>query len=928
MRDFRAYVRSRLAPSGLSAEQEIKIVDELAGQLEELHQSLLERGVGAGEAWARVEREIPDWESLRAELIAGAPLAERFAHGEAAPFAGSAKRHFVARFREACTRGILQDLTLALRRMRKDRGFAATVLLTLAVCLGANAAIFTVVYSVLLRPIALPDGERIVLFADQFPTIDPNFSLTTNARSFFDRPSAVPAVEDQAMFRTTRRAIALDERAQQTAGLEVTPSFFTLVRTPPALGRAFTEADTVTGNEQKVILSDALWQQAFAADPNAVGSELELDGRRFTVVGVMPAGFSFFERNVRFWLPLTFTPAQRLEDTRTTRLTYGWYQVGRLRPGAELAEAQAQVDALNAANTAAFPEVAPIWTGAQFHTAVVRLQDALVRDVSAILYLLWGGAAFVLLIGAINIANLTLARSSVRAREIATRRAMGASEPRILRLLTLESLLLAAAGGMAGLGVAAIGIRSIQTQSLEALPNADRIGLDWTVAALTLAAALVVGALIGLGSAAGVRAPSLARALAEEGKGGTRGRGARTLRRGLVVAQIAISVVLLVGAALLLASFRNLLRADPGFVGDNVLTAAFTLPPQRYDDDAAVRAFADRLLAQVRAIPGVESAGLTSNIPMGSYGGWGPIKAEHYVAAPGESVVSPWRIQVTPGYLETLGTSVIRGRGFDERDRADTEHVMLIDESLAKRFWGDADPVGTRMYRPRNADLNVVDENTEFYTVVGVVRDVQLRDLAGRGARAFGSFYLPHAQWPERNNVIAIKTRAPIETVTSALYAEVARLDPQLPLFDVRTMVERTAVSLAARKIALGLAGTFGVVALLLAALGIYGVLAYLVAQRRREIGIRIALGSSPRAVFRLVLGEGLWLTVAGLVLGVAGALAVARSLADQVFGVAPTDPLVLAAVLLVTGAIALLASVSPAVRATRVDPIVVLTEP
>jgi putative ABC transport system permease protein len=232
------------------------------------------------------------------------------------------------------------------------------------------------------------------------------------------------------------------------------------------------------------------------------------------------------------------------------------------------------------------------------------------------------------------------------------------------------------------------------------------------------------------------------------------------------------------------------------------------------------------------------------------------------------------------------------------------------------------------MYRPRNADLNVVDENTEFYTVVGIVRDVQLRDLAGKGGRAFGTFYLPHAQWPERNNVIAIKARAPVETVTNALYAAVARLDPQLPLFDVRTMSERTDVSLATRRIALGLAGTFGVVALLLAALGIYGVLAYLVAQRRREIGIRIALGSSSRAVFRLVLGEGLWLTVAGLLLGVVGALAVARSLADQVFGIAPTDPVVLAGVLLATGSIALLACVSPAVKATRVDPIVVLTEP
>jgi putative ABC transport system permease protein len=400
------------------------------------------------------------------------------------------------------------------------------------------------------------------------------------------------------------------------------------------------------------------------------------------------------------------------------------------------------------------------------------------------------------------------------------------------------------------------------------------------------------------------------------------------VRRSLVVAQIAISVVLLVGASLLLASFRNLLRSDPGFVRDNVLTAVFTLPPQRYADDTAMRAFTARLLEAVRAIPGVDSAGLTSNIPMGSYGGWNPIKAEQYVTAPGESVVSPWRLQITPGYLEALGTTLVRGRAFDERDRADSEHVLLIDESLAKRFWGDADPIGTRMYRPTHADLNETDDQTEFYTVVGIVRNVQLRDLAGKGARAFGSFYLPQAQWPSRDNVLAVKTRSSPDAMTNRLREEVARLDPQLPLFDVRTMLERTDVSLAARKIALGLAGTFGVVAVLLAALGVYGVLAYLVAQRRREIGIRIALGSSPRAVFRLVLGEGLWLTATGLALGVVGAIALARSLADQVFGVTSTDPFVLGGVVLATGAIALLACVSPAARATRVDPIVVLTEP
>jgi hypothetical protein len=273
-----------------------------------------------------------------------------------------------------------------------------------------------------------------------------------------------------------------------------------------------------------------------------------------------------------------------------------------------------------------------------------------------------------------------------------------------------------------------------------------------------------------------------------------------------------------------------------------------------------------------------------------------------------------------------MGTQLVRGRAFDEQDRPDSEHVMLIDESLARRFWGDADPVGTRMYRPTYPDdLNRTDDKTEFFTVVGVVRDVRLRDLSGVGGRAFGSYYLPHAQWPDRNSFVVIKTRAAIDLVMGDVRRELARLDTQLPLFDVRTMSDRTEISLASRKVAMGLAASFGVVALLLAALGIYGVLAYLVAQRNREIGIRIALGSSPRAVFHLVLGEGMWLTGAGLLLGVAGALGVARSLDDQVFGIAPTDPVVLGAVVLVTGAIALLACVSPARRATRVDPVAAL---
>lgn len=924
MPDFKAYVRARLAPSLLRADEENKIVDELAAELAERYQSLLDCGRSPGQAWAEVQREVPDWSGLLADLVDAAPLGQRLAHAGRPPLPGAAKRALVTRLREACGRGVLHDLLLGVRRMRNERGFAATTLLTLAVCLGANAAVFTVVYSVLLRPLPVPDAQRIVAFADQFPTVDPNFSLLNNVRSYFDRPASVPAVEDQAMFRATRRAIEIEDRAEQIAGFEVTASFFALVRTSPAVGRPFTDADAAIGNEQKVILSHGIWEQAYAADPKVVGRDIELDGRPFTIVGVMPPGFAFFDSEARFWVPLAITDAQKV-DNPTTRLTYGFYHMGRLRPDAHVAQAQAQVDALNAANTERFPGIRDIWVNTQFHTVVVPLHDALVRDVSRILYLLWGGAAFVLLIGAINIANLTLARSSVRSREFATRLAIGASRWRVARLVTIESLTLALAGGFVSLLIGGGILYAIQTQ-VAAMPGAERIVMGWTVIVFALASATAVGAFIGLATAAGIGTISLTHVLGEHGKSGTRGPRARALRRGLVVAQIAISVVLLVGAGLLLSSFRNLLVVDPGFEPENVISAQLSLPAQRYPDDAAVRDFSDRFLSAVRAIPGVESAGLTTNVPMGTSGGWGPIIADDYEAAPGESVVSPWRIQISPGYLETMGTTLVRGRAFDERDRADSEHVMLVDESLAKRFWGDRDPIGTRMYRPTFPDdLNRVDENTEFYTVIGVVRNVQLRDLAGRGGRAFGAFYLPQAQWPQRTYFVAIKTRTAPAAVMDTVRAQLAGLDPLLPLYDIRTIRERTDLSLASRKLALGLTAAFGVVALSLAVLGIYGVLAYLVAQRRREIGIRIALGSSPRAVFRLVLREGLWLTATGLALGLAGAIALAGVLEDQVFGVEPTDPFVLGAVALVSAAIALLACLSPAWRAACVDPMVAL---
>ena len=926
MPDFKAFVRDRLGATGLPAEQEIKIVEELAGQIEEHYESLVESGWSHTDAWREVQCEVPDWSELRASLVDAAPSVHRLMHAGRPPLADRKSTVF-SRFVALGSCGLVEDLRFGIRRARKDWAFALTTFVTLAICLGANAAIFTVVHSVLLKPLSLPEPERIVAFADQFPTVDPNFSLLNNARSYFDRPEAVSAVEDQAMLRTTRRAIVVEDRAEQTTGFEVTASFFRLVRTLPAEGRAFSAEDSEPGNEQVVILSHGLWQQAFGGDPAVLGSDLDLDGRPFTIVGVMPPDFSFFDPDARFWTPLTFTDDQRTVDTPATRLTYGFYHFGRLRPGADLTQAQAQIDALNAANLERFPNIRDIWVNTRFHTVVIPLKDALVGDVSATLYLLWGGAAFVLLIGAVNIVNLTLARATVRAREFATRLAVGASRAQVARLLTVESVALAGLGGVASLFIGAAILHAMQAPIAE-MPGAERIRLDGMVVAFTLGSALLVGLLIGLGSATSLRSMSLSRTIADGDKGGSRGRTARVRRRWLVVGQIGISFVLLVVAGLLLASFRNLLRVDPGFDAGSVITAALSLPTERYANDEQISAFTERFLGAIRAIGGVASAGVTSNLPMGTSGGWGPILAEDYVAASGESVVSPWRIEISPGYLETMGTTLLRGRLFDERDRADTEPVMLIDEGLARRFWGERDPLGTRMFRPTYPDdLNRKDENTEFYRVVGIVRHVEFRDLAGKGGRAFGAFYRPYAQSPNNTYYVAIEAVTEPEGVMEQVRAALGALDPQLPLFDVQTMINRTDLSLASRKLAVGLAATFGVIALLLAALGIYGVLVYLVTQRQREIAIRMALGSSSVAVFALVLGEGLRVTAAGLALGLVGAVAVSRGLREQVFGIEPTDPLVLAVVAVISAAIALLACMAPARRATRVEPVAALGE-
>jgi predicted permease len=924
MRDFRAFVRGEVARLGLPPGREDKIVDEWAAQLEEIYDELRAAGRSDDEAWRDLQRQVPDWPALSEELIDAEPAILRLANPARGPLAKGPMRGVLAALRARATAGLVRDLRASLRQFVREPGFTATVVLTLGLCFGANAAIFAVVHAVLLRPLPVPEPDRIVGMGDVYPTITPNDILSNDVPSYFDRLGALTTLEEQGLFTFWYDTLTIDGVPQEVRGMRVTPSLFRVLRVAPALGRTFTDAEGEIGDEQKIVLSHGLWQRLYGGDPRAVGQSIRLDwtGRPYTIVGVMPRDFSFFDRGydghaggsqgVQFWLPLAFTAEQKSESGRTR---YGYFQIGRLRPGASVEQAQAQLDALHAETVRRFPQFD--YAGLGMYSAVTPLQEALTRRVRPTLYLLWAGAVFVLLIGAINVANLSLARASRRRRELATRLALGAARWQVTRQLAIESLVPALAGGLAGLAGGAAVLEWLAATGLADLPNATAVRIDAGPAGVVIAASAAVGLLIGIAPASAAGAASIQPMLGDGSRFSSSGRKAAVFRRALVVTQVALSVVLLVAATLLFTSLRHLLGLDAGFRAEGVLTATIFPPPSRYPDPRAVVALEDRVLDRVRAIRGVEAAGITSNIALSGFESPATVSRERSETE-GATLV-PSIVAVTPGYFEAMATPLRRGRYFAAADRADAMAVAIVDQRLAVRLWPGADPIGRQIYRG----------DAGPFTVVGVVGDVRLEGLTA-GIDSVGTAYFPHAQAPPLRRLRWIAVRSDVEpaAMVRTLRAALLDVDPALPISDVQTMGERTARSLASQRLAAALAAMFAAVALLLSMLGVYGVLTHLVAGRTREIGIRLALGSSVPGVFRLVLGEGLVLVGTGLAIGLAGAVAAAGALKGLIFGVQPTDPRFLLAVAVATGCVALLACAAPARRATRVNPVEVLSAP
>jgi predicted permease len=816
-------------------------------------------------------------------------------------------------------RNLLGDLRFALRLMARDRVFTLGAVLTLMICVGANAAIFAVVRSVLYRPLPYPEPRQLVLLYDSFPGAGVE-RAGTSIPNYLDRLPLKTVFESQALYRSRGLDVGTTGSAERVRAMEVTPSFLHVLRTSPVRGRDFAESEGTPGQHRKAIVDFGYAQATFGNPDTAVGRDLRINGEAYQVVGVMPRSFTFVDPDVRIWVPLAFSDEERSEDRRYSQ---NHDEIARLAPGATIGQATPRVDALNAASVERAGQLKAMLVATGYHTRIVPFADDLVADVRRPLQLLWGGVLFVLLIAAVNITNLVLVRASGRSKELATRHALGAARGRVAQQLLTETTLLTAVGALLGVGFGAALLRYLSAGGLAELPRGSEIRMDGVVVAFTVGVATLLGlatAAVPIVHLAGI---DILHALREEGRSGTAGRGARLFRRSMVVVQVALAFVLLIGAGLLLDSFRQLMAVDPGFRAANVLTAKINPPAVRYPDDNASRSLGARALEGIRRLPGVQAAGITTLLPFAGNNSSSVIVAEGYVPAPGESVISPNQIEASPGYFEAMGIPLKRGRLFTDADGPGAPGVIIVDERLARKFWPNADPIGRRMLKPdRPEDLAHPGPNAKWLRVVGVVQTVKLQGLGETTEERVGAYYTPFAQEPSTFITFAVKTTGEPGQAVAAIRRVIADVDPAMPLYDVRTMPERLERSLNPRRTPMLLSLAFGAAALLLAAIGIYGVLAYQVGLRSREIGIRMALGGDPASILRLVLREGLALVAVGLVAGGAGVFALKPVIASQLFGVGPLDPVVIGSVAALLVTVAGAAAFAPARRAARIDPI------
>ena len=796
-----------------------------------------------------------------------------------------------------------QDLRFSARLLLRTPGFTAIAVIALALGIGANAAIFGVVNTLLLEPLPYKDPDRLVVVWEHNLPRDRKANVVSPG-NFLHWREMNRVFEDIAAVSPAFRTTLTGEGAPEELPVQyVTAAISPILGVPPQLGRLFTTEDDDPA-AHVVILSDRLWRRRFGADPAIINRSILLNGVPQVVVGVMPPGFSILEKNVDVWQTIGFRPEARTPLGRWTMV------VGRMKPGVAVPQAQDDMTRVHAELTRMFPEFNTGWTA-----RVVRLSDQLTGDVRPALLVLLGAVGFVLLIACANVANLLLARATARQRELAVRAALGAGRARLIRQLLAESLLLSTMGGAAGLLLAwwaTTALRSVVAQQLP-IARLESVGLDVRVLLFTLAAAIVSGLVFGLIPALTAAGVTLTDALKEGGRGGTAARGARA-RNVFVVVETALALILLVGAGLLIRSFAALLSVNPGFDPSQTITMKVSIPRAKYQTPERQRAFYDQLFERLDAIPGVIAAGGTSYLPLN---GLGAATGFTIVGRPrppmGQDLVTDVRV-TTHEYFRAMGIPLLRGRLFDRTDAGSNVRRVIISDSMARKYWPNQNPLGQHII------VSWDDERPD--EIVGVVGDVRQETLEKENRPAI---YWPPSRFTYPFMTITIRASGDVAAVVPVATAKVHELDPNIAVADVRTMREVRDISVAQRRLTMMLLGVFAGMALLLAAVGIYGVISYAVTQRTQEIGVRMALGAQRSNVLQMVIGQALTLAAAGILIGAAGALLLTGLMKNLLFGVQPADPLTFILVAALLGTVAAAAASIPGLRATRVDPVVAL---
>jgi putative ABC transport system permease protein len=811
----------------------------------------------------------------------------------------------------------MNDLRYAIRQLVKSPGFTAVAVLTLALCIGANSAVFSVINAILLKPYPWPQSEQLVYIHNTYPLMGvPRAGCSIP--DYLDRRNGVPALEESALYTGASLNLATDTAPERVEGRMVTPSLFSLLKVPPSLGRTFTEAEAEIGAAKTVVLSDALFRNRFGGDPRILGTDVRLNGEPYTVIGVMPSGFYFPNPKTQLWVPFPFTDQQKSDSGRGNEFST---MVARLKPGATIAQAQQTVDAIHRANVERLPQSRAFVESSGFGGIVVNYLEENVRDVKAMLWLVQAGVAAALLIGCANVASLLLARASARERELAIRTALGAGRGRIMRQLLLESIVLFLIGGALGLVVALWGVTAMNSLGVGDLPRGFGVALDGQVFGFTFLCALATGLGFGAFPAWSATRGNTANSLKDAGTRTTTGRRHLWLRSSLVVGEIALALMLLATSGLLIKSFLRLQEVHPGFVRENVLTAGIALPQAKYDTPEKLNAFYAQVQERVAAIPGVTSVGLVNPLPFTGANNQGSYQIDGYTPPAGQPQPHAQIRNASPGYLKALGLTLQQGRFFTAQDVPGSTDVVVVDRFLADRYWPGENPLGKAIIR--GSLPNTTPAQPRKWTVVGVVAPVKHVNLELPVSKE--TIYFALAQTPPRNVALVVKTASVPTTLVPAVRQAVLAVDPEQPLFEIKTMEARIDEGMQSRRSPMILLGLFAAISLLLAALGVYGVLAFAVGQRTPEIGVRVALGATRANILGLVLRQGAGLVILGVALGLAGYFALSSIIGKLLFGVAASDltTLVLAPGLLVL--VALAACLIPARRATRVDPMVAL---